>query len=272
MSENISDQTTKATQKGYLPNGTKYASEDELEGASESCERWSFWCGTLVIVSVLTELIIAFIQPPYDLFLNLSTIPDAGIAVGIVGEVLFAMRNNRFQTELRNRSNDKLSNASDRLAEAENALARVALRRISHDQLVKVKSQLSGLMGKIDLLIEHQYGDVEAFIYARDLSVMFLEIAVVRIIPNALIGMNAFGLFIAASPTLDIELIAKALSDAGIEFGRMQKDLSTHLPRNVPAPNLYIFVAPKPPPPLISPAIPPKQKTVEAETDPRPKP
>lgn len=115
----ISDQITKATQAvrklllpaWYLPNGTKNASENQLENGSVSCERWSIWCGILVIVCIIAEFVLTIIKPSYDLFLTLSAIPDAGVALGIIGEVGFGIWNNRIQTELRNRSNAKLSEA-----------------------------------------------------------------------------------------------------------------------------------------------------------------
>jgi hypothetical protein len=136
----ISDQTTKATQAvrklflpaWYLPNGTKTANENQLESASVSCECWSIWCGFLVIVCIIAEFAITIVEPPYDLFLKLSAIPDAGVALGIIGEVGFGIWNNRIQTELRRISNDKVvaavkaaGEANERAAKAEEELARV---------------------------------------------------------------------------------------------------------------------------------------------------
>lgn len=112
----------------YLPNGTNNADENELEGASESCERWSIWCGALVIISIIAELIIAIIEPSYGLFLKLSVVPDAGVAVGIVGEVVLGMWNNRIQTALRSRSNVKLADAINRAADANTRAAEANAR------------------------------------------------------------------------------------------------------------------------------------------------
>jgi hypothetical protein len=131
-------------------------------------------------------------------------------------------------------------------------------RDISHSQLEKVRESLRGLIGQIDLLIEYQSGDVEAFVYARDINVTFIGIANIRSVPNSYPLTPAFGLLVAASPPVDIEVIAKAFTDVDIEFNRIHLDLSMHRPQDKLATNLYIFVAPKPPPPLISPAITPK--------------
>jgi hypothetical protein len=47
----------------------------------------------------------------------------APMAIGIVGEVLFGMWNNRIQTELRRRSNERSEEASNRLRIAEEKAA-----------------------------------------------------------------------------------------------------------------------------------------------------
>lgn len=124
------DHVAKAVQKvakailpaWYLPNGTKYASDDELEGASSSCECWGIWCGLLVIVSVIAETAGTIAHPEYGLFLTFSAITDVGVGVGITGEVLLSMRNSVLQTELRRR-------LSEQLAAAKLELARIATPR-----------------------------------------------------------------------------------------------------------------------------------------------
>lgn len=100
----------------YLPNGTKYASEDQLDAGSSSCENWGLVCGALVVAAVAAEIVIAWIEPPYTIFLRLSVPTDVAVALGIIGEVLLGMRNNRLQTELRKRSDDRLTRATLELA------------------------------------------------------------------------------------------------------------------------------------------------------------
>ena len=128
----MSDQTASAIQKvrqlffpaWYLPNGTINATENKLESASDSCERWSICCGVLVLVSVAAEFIIDLIEPSYALFLRLSAITGAGVAIGIVGEVFFSMRDARIQTELRKRSNEQLASATKSAAQANERAAK----------------------------------------------------------------------------------------------------------------------------------------------------
>jgi hypothetical protein len=122
----------------YLPKGTKNAPENALEEASSSCEQWSIWCGALVVASVVAELVIAWIEPTYKTFLSASAITDAAVAIGIVGEVAFGMWNNRIQTELRTRSNDKLGDAVTGTAEA-NVRAAEALKNAETERHARVK-------------------------------------------------------------------------------------------------------------------------------------
>jgi hypothetical protein len=102
----------------YLPKGRINATENQLDKASSSCEWWAIGFGLLVIFSVIVEVIVALAAPSYSDFLFDSVFTDAGIAIGVVGEVAFGMWDSRIQTELRKRSNDKLGAAEKAAAEA----------------------------------------------------------------------------------------------------------------------------------------------------------
>lgn len=107
----------------YLPKGTINASDSQLESASSSCERWGLWFAGIVVVSVIAELVIAWAQPPYLLFLTESAFADAAVAIGIAGEIaLGTIWNNHVQTELRKRSDERVTAATNRAARAEAAL------------------------------------------------------------------------------------------------------------------------------------------------------
>jgi hypothetical protein len=109
----------------YLPKGTINASDHQLEAASSSCERWGMGFAGLVVISVIAELVIAWVQPSYSSFLTDSAITDAAVAIGIAGEVLLGtIWNNGIQTELRKRSNEKVAVATDRASAAQEALAK----------------------------------------------------------------------------------------------------------------------------------------------------
>lgn len=143
----------------YLPKGRMNATESQLEDASSSCERWGIGCGALVVAAVIAELVIAWIEPPYNSFLTDSAITDAAIAIGIVGEVMFGMWDGRLQTELRKRSNDKVEAATLRAARAEEQLA-------SRDVTKEQFDELQNLRGKVSSVIMTTPSDFEAARYA----------------------------------------------------------------------------------------------------------
>jgi hypothetical protein len=139
----------------YLPKGTKYASDAELDKASSACEFWAIRCGALVIVSVIAELIMAWCDPAYETFLKLSIWPDAAIGIGIVGEVLFGMWDSRVQTELRGRSNARLgvaekeaANANERAAKADLARAELEAKLLPRMLNQEQWDFIQGLRGK----------------------------------------------------------------------------------------------------------------------------
>ncbi len=201
MNANISNQTSIATKKErnpflpewYLPNGTKNASENVLDGASESCERWSKWCGALVIGSVVAEFVITVFQPPYNLFLRFSIAPDAGVAIGIVGEVIFSMLNNRIQTELRIRSNQKVAEATDRATKAD--LARTELeakllpRMLNQEQWDFIQE----LRGKFDTIAVAYETDAETQWFVGQIRDAFFSAGIkVAVYPRAA-DVHTFG-------------------------------------------------------------------------------
>jgi hypothetical protein len=103
------------------------------------------------------------------------------------------------------------------------------------------------------MVIEYERGDAEAFSYAREIAQTFAAggTAKIRINANSWLNPNTFGVFFAVSPDLKGAIVEEALSRGEIFPTLVDINLSSFLPRNVVAPNLYIFVAPKPPPPFI---------------------
>jgi hypothetical protein len=112
--------------------GTINAPEDQLEGLSSWCERWEWRCAGLVVLAVVVEIIIAWVHPLYDSPINKwgTTLADAAIALGIVGEVIFGRFDARIQTELRKRSNEQLASAAKSAAEANERAAKANARAV----------------------------------------------------------------------------------------------------------------------------------------------
>jgi hypothetical protein len=188
--ENISDHTAAAIRTvrrlffpaWYLPNGTINATEDELEGASESCERWSVWCGVLVLVSVAAEFIIDLVEPSYALFLRLSAITGAGVAIGIVGEVSFSMRDARIQTELRRRLTSSLSDAVKVAGEANERAARIDLARTELEAQLSPRmlnqrqwDLIQSLKGQFSVINIGYETDAESWWFAMELRKAFMS-------------------------------------------------------------------------------------------------
>jgi hypothetical protein len=94
-----------------------------------------------VVIAVLAELLIAWIEPPYHSFLAYSAVTDAVVAIGIAGEILLGtIWNNKIQTELRKRSNDKVAEAIELAAKASERTA------ILEKETVEAKLELQRLI------------------------------------------------------------------------------------------------------------------------------
>jgi len=154
------------------------ATDNAVENASSSCERWEWGCAAIVVVAVFAELVIAGLHPPYNSAWNRwgPAVADALIAFGIIGEVLFGRMDGRHQTELRGRSNEKLAaaiigvaEANARAAEADlkraELEAKLAPRRLSPEAMNILARELQGQIPPIYLRV---LGGVEARQYARD--------------------------------------------------------------------------------------------------------
>jgi hypothetical protein len=245
------------------------ATETQLEIASSSCEWWAIGFGALVIVSVIVEVIIACIEPPYAEFLVDSAFTDAGIAIGVIGEVAFGMWDSRIQTELRKRSNDRLKEAEISLAsaieraaklekEAADARGRVAeierltaWRRISSDDRQQIADELRAIADSLDAHIEYQNGDAEALSYASAIADIFNRAGVKQVtgLPNSFIYEPMFGVFLATPPEVNTSFIVSVFAKGGVVISLRKHDPLWMAPRR-PVPNVRMFVGPRPPPPI----------------------
>lgn len=247
----------------YLPKGTKYAQDDELERGSSSCEHWAIGFGIVVVVSVIVEFVLAVIHPSYDSPWNRwgSAGADVLIAVGIVGEVAFGMLDGRIQTELRRRSDDRVAEANTIAAQAnkEAAGARertaeierlTAWRRIDAAFHQKLAIAFRDTAPFLKLRIEYQMGDLEALTYAKDFAQTFDELGIEQIVflANAHIGVTfTGGVAVEIDECEQGEALRQAcLTAFGVDikpkdFGRR------HFDPGLPKPNMYMFFGPKPP-------------------------
>lgn len=158
-------------------------------------------------------------------------------------------------------ANVRASEADQKAAEARERTAQI--ERLTTWRHIPNKEGFAALVRAIepiakslDVLIEYERGDREATSYALEIVVVFVSAGVekIRHMPNQMLE-NAFGLLLAALSEAHRQVIQDAFAAAGMAPLMIQADLSTHLPRNVPAPNAYIFVGAAPPPAFIAEAL-----------------
>jgi hypothetical protein len=135
-----------------LPKGVINASDPELEKSIESCERWAWFGGGLVIVGVAAEVAIAAIHPPYDSFLEQwgSSLANSLVAIGVAFEIIFSRIAGLRQNELKRRSDERVAAANARAEEANQKAQEAALdlakyrtpRYLTHEQLYRIAEKL----------------------------------------------------------------------------------------------------------------------------------
>jgi hypothetical protein len=109
--------------------------------------------------------------------LDASAITDALVAFGIVGEVLFGMRNSRIQTGLRKRSDKKLADATERAANAERETeklrAATAWRRLSQKEHESLALALRNSGPGESVMFTVLLNDQESMHFAQLISIPF---------------------------------------------------------------------------------------------------
>jgi hypothetical protein len=135
-----------------LPNGLTKASDREIEKSIESCERWEWFGGGLVVVGVVAELAIAAWHPPYDSFLEQwgSSLANGLVALGVAFEIKLGQMAGLRQSELRRRSDEKVAVATDRAATAQAELIQFRTPRrelMNPEALASITAKLAAFPG-----------------------------------------------------------------------------------------------------------------------------
>jgi hypothetical protein len=134
-----------------LPKGTKNATDEALESSGDACEKLSWVCGSVVVLGVLAEAVLAGLHLPYDSPWErwVAVIANAAVMLGVVGEVQFSMMAFRRDKELKRRSDDKVAAASARAAEAQLELERFrAPRSLSSEKLTWIGKKVRHFAGQ----------------------------------------------------------------------------------------------------------------------------
>ncbi len=156
------------------------ASEPELEKSIESCERWEWFGGGLVVIGVIAEVAIAAIHPPYDSFWEQwgSSVANSLIAIGVALEIKFGQMAGLRQNELKRRSDEKAAVAEARAAEAIQKAAEANARAVqSQLRLQMLWKEVSPRHIEFEPFKKALEGQIPAHVeilYLRDASDAFL--------------------------------------------------------------------------------------------------
>jgi hypothetical protein len=181
----------------------------------------------LVVVSVIAELVIAAVHFPYDSPMQIwgSALSDFFVAVGIVGEVLFGMWNNRIQTELRRRSDKKVADATGAAAKANERAANADLARVELEaqlaprELKKAQyEKLLTLKGRVSDVNITSMPDIESISFAGQITQALLNAGIRAELCDPRIGLVWSGLYVVIPepiPYLGADPLYVTLKEAG---------------------------------------------------------
>jgi hypothetical protein len=262
------------------------AVEEELKEGEDRDDSLAKLGGVAVVLGLLAEVWLAFKFAKGVSILEEwgPIVADALVALGVTTEILFASRA-RSKAEARKLLSDaKVAEAQKTAADAveraailekEAAEARertaeieklTAWRRITPEQYSSITKAIRDITPEIDLIVECEYSDPESFLYARQIAWAFEQAGVTKIRAgaNTILSPGVFGVSISAAPQTDLLSVIDAFAAADIELVSRDIDLSRQFSHRPPAPNLYLFVAPKPPPAFDLPILPLGESSIDA--------
>jgi hypothetical protein len=125
-----------------------------------------------------------------------------------------------------------------------------AWRRVTPVMRQLIVSHLSEIASTLNVHLEYQNADPEAYYFANELAQALIRSGVDKQISygsNSLITPGIFGVLISTKDTVIANRLLEALSFAGISCTvNLLEPLA--LPKKQPPENLWLFVGPKPPP------------------------
>lgn len=145
-------------------NGVINASDAELERAQKFCEHFAIASTFLVFVGLVLQVYIAIKHPSFDSCLERfgSTAADILVAFGVLGELLPSLLVRRYNTEVKRRSDDRLSEATKQAGEA-NRKAAEAHERTAQLDNETARLRLAGRANAFAIGMTLVTGEVQAF-------------------------------------------------------------------------------------------------------------
>jgi hypothetical protein len=234
---------------------------DELKKDISHNEGYAELGAWIVVIGLLVEIASAIWLDAETKSEKYSLIfANSLIAIGVYCEIHFGRKSRTAGDVLQHKSEERIAATNERAAilEKEAAEARqrtaeierlTAWRRISREQTQQIIEAIREIASSINVLIEYEQSDPEAYRYALDFIGIFSAIRTneVRHVQNSFPLTTSFGVYMANTPELDALPILNAFVKAKIPFDLISFDNTSFGARRSPT-NLYIFVAPKPPP------------------------
>src|SRR6266481_4596804 len=205
----------------------------KLEGKRSRQRSIVVWGAIAVVVGLALEIWLAWKFPHGQSFMEIwgTAIATAVIALGVVVETIWGHRGDSTSDALGKIADQLTAEANERAAKAQERTAEIekltAWRRIAEEKSQTLVSAIAPFAEQIDLLIEYQSSDPEAYLFAKEILDIFWRAGVphFRFAANSYLSGNVFDTWISSSPLLGIESIVAALSDAGIDIRQYTKDL-----------------------------------------------
>jgi hypothetical protein len=239
----------------------------EFKSISDFNYEWSDRIALLIILGLLVDVGNAFVPNNSFWKLPLTIVADVLIIAGLWGESWFLKRARKADDSRVAEAEKALAAAVDRAgklekeaAEARERTARIeeltAFRHISPEQHRNIVAALRGkIEPSVNVLIEWERGDTEAFLYAWQISNVLEETRGTknRFNPNSWLDWHGFGVWMNSDKSVDLRSIAAAFEDAGIHVNVQDREATEAIERPRwrhpwDGIELYIFVAPKIPP------------------------
>jgi len=232
----------------------KNANDAERDALLSHAERIETWCANLVLAAIVLEAVVWISPVCPSLFKLGNFIADAGVAIGIYGEVRFG---HVAGNVLKMRLAEAIERASAAELETERLRAHFAWRRLSAEQITNFSEALAD-KPRLSVLIEYVGEDPEANTFAREIGSAFKKSGWnVGFTSASYRGAVAFGLRVPlyAPPNLEACGIARmALKAASIEFSGAEPPSwsmgnSSGDSMSVGSPCARLYVGPKTAPP-----------------------
>jgi hypothetical protein len=182
-------------------------------------EKRSKYCGWAVVIGLVIEIFLAadFAVEGNSTFIENwgPVFADALVALGVWGEIFFAGRVSQGEAELRLRSDEKVTDAMNRAAAAEEALAP---RNLSEEQFNHLQ-ELKGTIAEIALTTCH---DFESVRFGRQISLAFQHAGIrVRLLAPRLGNLWPNLYVVLPQPSTDVskEPLYLAFKKGGLSVG-----------------------------------------------------